>query len=258
MAKPVPYGCIKKQRHVPSLEVFNILLDKISHEDTIGHLLIVDIKFHNINEKTLLFNEIYPSIFEKNKKMERFERSTVQLMNILVRNEEKNTINSVRYTSKTHSTLKDKKYVPLYAQHLHFLDKRAGWLVTHIYKHFTFEQPKFTNEFVVMNQKTRQKATSSVERDFYKLLNNSNFGIDSRNNIDNCVLEPLYDEIGEISYIKKFTASFGDDTFRYLFSPCVMREEICTEYKTKVLFLSKNDLCYEVKKEYLKKKRMNI
>ena len=37
-----------------------------------------------------------------------------------------------------------------------------------------------------------------------------------------------------------------------------MREEICTEYKTKVLFLSKNDLCYEVKKEYLKKKRMNI
>ena len=31
--------------------------------------------------------------------------------------------------------------------------------------------------FVVMNQKSRQKATSPVERDFFKLLN-SNFGID--------------------------------------------------------------------------------
>lgn len=28
-----------------------------------------------------------------------------------------------------------------------------------------------------MNQKARQKAASSVERDFYKLLNNSKFGI---------------------------------------------------------------------------------
>ena len=32
-----------------------------------------------------------------------------------------------------------------------------------------------------MNQKSWQKATSSVERDFFKLLNNSNFGIDCRN-----------------------------------------------------------------------------
>ena len=49
-----------------------------------------------------------------------------------------------------------------------------------------------------MNQKAGQKPTSPVERDFYKLLNNSNFGIECRNNTDNCVLEPLYDEIGEM------------------------------------------------------------
>ena len=82
-----------------------MLLDKTSHEDTIGHLFIVDIKFHNIKEETLLLNEIYPPIFEKKKKMEPFERSTVQLMSILFRSKEKYTINSVRYTSKTHSTL---------------------------------------------------------------------------------------------------------------------------------------------------------
>ena len=53
-----------------------------------------------------------------------------------------------------------------------------------------------------MNQKARQAATSSVEKDFYKLLNNSNFDIHCRNNIDNCYLEPVYDDFSEISYVK--------------------------------------------------------
>ena len=55
MTKPLPYGCIKKHKNFPSLLEFNAILDRISHEDNIGHLFTVDIKFHNINEKTLLF-----------------------------------------------------------------------------------------------------------------------------------------------------------------------------------------------------------
>ena len=78
-------------------------------------------------------------------------------------------------------------------------------------------------------QKTRQKARSSFERDFYKLLNNSNFGIHCQNDIDNCMLESLFDEIGEISYIKKFCTIFGNKTYKDFFSPTVMREEICSE-----------------------------
>ena len=62
MTKPLPYGCIKKQKQIPSLLEFNAILDR----DTISYLFIVDIKFDNINEKTLLFNEIYPPILEKN------------------------------------------------------------------------------------------------------------------------------------------------------------------------------------------------
>ena len=158
--------------------------------------------------------------------MEPFEKSTLQLMSILQRNEEKETIKSFPYNSKTHATLKDKKFIPLYPEDLHFLIKRARWLVTHIYEHFTFEQSKFKKDFVVMNQKLRQKATSFVERDFFKLLNNNNFGIDCRNNIDNCILEPLYDDLNKILYIKKFTAIFSDDIFRNFFSPVQMREEI--------------------------------
>ena len=80
----------------------------------------------------MLFNEIYLPIFEKNKKIEPFERSTLQLMSILVRNEEKDKINSFLYTSKTHSTMGEKKIIPLYAGDLHFLIKRAGCLVTQI------------------------------------------------------------------------------------------------------------------------------
>ena len=92
MAKPLPYGCIKKQNHPLILLEFNKILDKISHDDKIEHLFIVDIKFHNKNPKALVFNEIYPSIFETNKKMEPFERSTLQLMSIRVRDEEKDKI----------------------------------------------------------------------------------------------------------------------------------------------------------------------
>ena len=68
MTKAFPYSCIKKQRTVPTLIASNIILDSISHDDRAGHLFIEDIKFHDINPKTLLFNEIYSPTFEKNKK----------------------------------------------------------------------------------------------------------------------------------------------------------------------------------------------
>ena len=71
-----------------------------------------------------------------------------------------------------------KKFIPLYTEYIPFLVIRAGWLVANIYQHFAFEQAKFKKHFMVMKQKSRQKATSPVERDFYKLLNNVNFRID--------------------------------------------------------------------------------
>ena len=58
MTKSLPYSYIKKQEHPSSLIELNRILDKISHDDNIGHLFIVDIKFNDINPKTLLFNEI--------------------------------------------------------------------------------------------------------------------------------------------------------------------------------------------------------
>ena len=126
-------------------------------------------------------------------------------------------INSFPFNSKTHSTLKEKKVISLYAEDLHFLITRAGWLVTYIYAHYTFEQAKIKKEFVIMNKKSRQTATSNVEKDFYKLLNNSNFGIDCRNNIDNCTLQPIYDNFYEIGYIKNYTTIFSDEAVKDFF-----------------------------------------
>ena len=182
--------------------------------------------------------------------MEPFVQSTLQLMNIVVRDEEKDKIISFPYTSKTHFTLKEKKIIPLYAEDLHFLITRAGWLVTHIYERYTYEQSKFKTDFIVMNQKAKQKAISSVEKDFYKLLNNSNFGIDCRNNIDNCILEALYDEFTEISYIEKFTKIYNGDTFRNFFSPSLLREEITQAFQSTIFVLNKDKPTYEARKKY--------
>ena len=182
--------------------------------------------------------------------MEPFVQSTLQLMNIVVRDEEKDKIISFPYTSKTHFTLKEKKIIPLYAEDLHFLITRAGWLVTHIYERYTYEQSKFKKDFIVTNQKAKQKAISSVEKDFYKLLNNSNFGIDGRNNIDNCILEALYDEFTEISYIEKFTKIYNGDTFRNFFSPSLLREEITQAFQSTIFVLNKDKPTYEARKKY--------
>ena len=56
-----------------------------------------------------------------------------------------------------------------------------------------------------MNQKIRQTAKNATEKDFYKLLNNANLRYGCRNNLGSCKVEPIYDEIGEIMYIKKYT-----------------------------------------------------
>ena len=103
------------------------MLDAVDHNHAIGHLFTVYIKFNEINEKTLLFYEIYPPVFEKKKKkIEPFERSTVRIMSIVVKKDGKEEINSLPYNSNMHSTLKDQIFVTLYPQNLHFLVSRVG------------------------------------------------------------------------------------------------------------------------------------
>ena len=77
MTKSLPTGCIKENANI-SWKTFNMLLETVRLDDTIGHLYIVDIEFDikNADERILAYNEIYPPIIEKQKRIDHFERST--------------------------------------------------------------------------------------------------------------------------------------------------------------------------------------
>ena len=74
-----------------------------------------------------------------------------------------------------------------------------------------FEQERFKRNFILMNQKSRQNAKNSTEKDFFKLMNNANFRYDCRNNLDKCQFIPIFEEMNEVNskdtiiiLIKKF------------------------------------------------------
>ena len=103
------HGCIKKQENIPSLREFNMILNKLLHTDKIGYLFIADVKVHVKNEKTVLFNEIYTPIFDIRKLIKSYERSVLQLLSNLSKNEEKDIINTFKHNTKAHWTMKEKK-----------------------------------------------------------------------------------------------------------------------------------------------------
>ena len=72
MTKPLPTGCIKREKNTPSIRNLCFLLMGTSHLDAVGHLFVVDIEFDSerATEKELFFNEIYCHIFEKKKVLE--------------------------------------------------------------------------------------------------------------------------------------------------------------------------------------------
>ena len=63
-----------------------------------------------------------------------------------------------------------------------------------------------------MNQKSRQNAKNAIEKDFFRLMNNANFGYDCRNNANNAKFEPIIDEVNRITYIKKYYNLFDSKT----------------------------------------------
>ena len=258
MTKPLPHGCIKKKENLPTLEELAVLLENVTLEDKLGHLFVVNFKFADIFETTLLFNEIYPPVFEKQKKIDPYKRSCTQIMSratIKHNIKKKDTLYSLLFNSKTHATLKEKIFIPLYAEDLYFLTTRAGLKVTRIYEHYTFKQDTFKKDFVVMNENARKTAKTKVEKDFYKLLKNSNFGNDCRNNVGNCTLELMYDGLEEISYIKNYTNIFTDPKFTEFFSTDILRKQVEDTFNKKIEKYNPRDIFYDELKENLKRKR---
>ena len=159
-----------------------------------------------IQRRKPLFNKIYTPIFKKKKTVSPDVRSVFQLLDTMRLND-KGTLNSYKTTAKTHSTM-EKKYSFHYMPNIFFLGTRCWWRRTRIYAHYTFEQSKLKKDFVIMAQVARQNAKTSVEKDFYNLMNNSNFGYDCRNNADNCTFISIFHKIEELSYTKKYQNIF--------------------------------------------------
>ena len=255
MTKPMPTGCIHLNSDI-SFKTFNILLEKVNLDDEIGHLYLVDIEldFEKITDKQRIYNEIAPPIIEKNSSIDIFERSTYQLL------ENSQLLDTGKYkkyqvTKKAHATLFSKNCFPLYLEHLAVLIKRLGWKVTKIHQHYQFEQERFKRDFIIRNQKARQQSQNNVEKDFYKLLNNSNFGYDCRNNLDNCTFVPIFDELDDISYLKKYY-SFFDPSVKNFIKEDNLQQDIEQKYLDRLSKLKPSDKYYDIKKneiENLKK-----
>ena len=85
MTKPLPTGCIKKSKKIPSMREFQLILEDISHENRIGYLFVVDLMFdfERCIARELLFNEIYSPVFEKKKVLPPSERFVFQLLDAM-------------------------------------------------------------------------------------------------------------------------------------------------------------------------------
>ena len=175
MTKPMPIGSIKDKE--PSWKEFNLLMEKVSLDAPIGHLFVVDIEFdhENATPRQIMCNEIFPPIVDKKKVLEPNERSIFQLLE-LYSEDNKGKAKSYKLSPQSHVTLLPKRYVPLYLEELKFVICRCGWKIKKLYRHYHFEQERFKRDFILMNQKARQESKNSIESNFWKLLNNANFG----------------------------------------------------------------------------------
>ena len=128
-------------------------METVDFKDTIEHLYIVDIEFgyENATEKMMPYNEIYPPIIEKHKTIDPCERSVFQLLE-QYKEGERGTLGH-KSTSKAHAIMLKKNFLPMYLEELAFVIKRASWKVTKIHAHLTFEQKRFKQKFILMNQK---------------------------------------------------------------------------------------------------------
>ena len=107
-----------------------------------------------------------------------------------------------------------------------------------------------------MNQKLRQNAKNSIEKDFFKLINNANFGYDCRNNLDNCQFIPIFDEINEITYLKRYFDYFNQEVSKFLTSELI-RAEVEKKYNDSMMKLSKDNKFYEIKLTALKNEKVH-
>ena len=254
MTKPLGTGGIKDDFDI-SWATFIFLIETVDFKDRNGHLYIVDIEFdyENATEKRMTYNDIYPPIIEKHKIIDPYERYVFQLLE-QYKEGERGAL-GYKSTIKAHAIMLRKKFLPMYLEELAFVIKRAGWKVTKIHAHLIFEHKRFKQNFILMNQKSRQESKNDIEKDFHKLMNNSNFGYDCCNNLDNCKYVPIFDELKELTYVERYHDIF-DPKFSEFVTTDLIKQNIEETYNDKLIKLDKEDQFYQIKLDTLNTKRL--
>ena len=78
------------------------------------------------------------------------------------------------------------------------------------------------------------------KKDFFKLMNSTNFGFDCRNNSNNAKFELIIDEINEISYIKKYYNLFDNKVSEFVNSD-VLQQQIEQDFQQQVANVKHGD-----------------
>ena len=136
------------------------------------------------------------------------DRCSVCQLLFTMRTGKRENILKYKATEKTHATIQPEKRFPMYIDYIHFLTKRLGWKFTKVHLYYTFEQELFKKEYILGNHRARQEAVArgdDVEANFWKLLNNANFGFDCRDNSQNEGLHLIYEENTEKEFISKYS-----------------------------------------------------
>ena len=105
-----------------------------------------------------------------------------------------------------------------------------------------------------MNQKSRQESKTSTEKDFFKLMNNANFGSDSRNNADNADFVPIFDEINEIYSLQKYY-SLVDPKINNFVSGQLIKDYVNEKFMQQFHKLDVNDPFYQIKLSSIKQEQ---
>ena len=71
-------------------------------------------------------------------------------------------------------------------------------------------------------------------------MNNANFGVECRNNMNNCVFEPIIDEVNEVSSLKKYYNLFNKKISTFGNSE-LFEKEIEQKFEQKIANMKNDD-----------------
>ena len=83
-------------------------------------------------------------------------------------------------------------------------------------------------------------------------MNNSNFGYDCRNNLDNCKFVPTFDECRVLTFSSRYY-NLSDSKVKEFIRSDLIKHNIQEKFNDKVSKLDKEDRFYNIKLQTIKK-----